>query len=112
MLPTSASARFRNLSAPPVGVVLAGGPGRRIGGSKPSVSLYGEAMLHYPLRAMRGVLGDIAVLTKPEIVLPQIVEVMVWVEPSVPEHPLFGLSEALALAGGRPVLVCRWTCRV
>jgi molybdopterin-guanine dinucleotide biosynthesis protein A len=31
---------------------------------------------------------------------------MVWVEPDEPAHPLLGVGEALALAGGRPVLVC------
>ena len=31
---------------------------------------------------------------------------MVWVEPEEPVHPLLGICEALALAGGRPVLVC------
>jgi len=32
--------------------------------------------------------------------------VMVWIEPERPRHPLVGITQALALAGGRPVLVC------
>ena len=31
---------------------------------------------------------------------------MVWIEPDYPRNPLLGIVEALALAGGRPVLVC------
>lgn len=31
---------------------------------------------------------------------------MVWVEPDEPVHPMLGVCEALALAGGRAVLVC------
>jgi molybdopterin-guanine dinucleotide biosynthesis protein A len=32
--------------------------------------------------------------------------VAVWIEPERPSHPLVGITHALALAGGRPVLVC------
>ena len=95
-----------NRSGPPVGLILAGGPGTRIGGGKPNVALHGEPLLHYPLRAMRAVLTDVAIITKPQIVLTRLEGAMVWVEPDEPAHPLFGISEALALAGGRPVLVC------
>ncbi|HEX3803282.1 MAG TPA: NTP transferase domain-containing protein [Solirubrobacteraceae bacterium] len=51
----------------PVGVILAGGPGTRIGGGKPSVALRGEALLRYPLRAMKLALHDVTVVTKAEI---------------------------------------------
>lgn len=34
-------------SHPPVGVILAGGPGDRIGGNKASVALQGEPLLHH-----------------------------------------------------------------
>jgi molybdopterin-guanine dinucleotide biosynthesis protein A len=93
-------------SSPPVGLILAGGPGTRIGGGKPNVALHGEPLLHYPLRAMRAVLTDVAIITKPQIVLTRLEGAMLWVEPDEPAHPLFGVSEALALAGGRAVLVC------
>jgi molybdopterin-guanine dinucleotide biosynthesis protein A len=95
-----------NRSGPPVGLILAGGPGTRIGGGKPNVALHGEPLLQYPLRAMRAALSDVAIITKPQMVLPRLEGAMVWVEPDEPTHPLLGISEALALAGGRSVLVC------
>jgi molybdopterin-guanine dinucleotide biosynthesis protein A len=99
--------RFPANSNPrPVGVILAGGPGARIGGGKPSVALHGEALLRYPLRAMKRALHDVAVITKADITLPPLDGAMVWIEPERPVHPLLGICEALALAGGRPVLAC------
>ncbi len=95
-----------NRGSSPVGLILAGGPGTRIGGGKANVALHGEPLLHYPLRALRAVLSDVAIITKPQMVLPRLEGTMVWVEPEEPVHPLFGICEALALAGGRPVLVC------
>ncbi|HEX3616781.1 MAG TPA: molybdenum cofactor guanylyltransferase [Solirubrobacteraceae bacterium] len=96
----------RITSHPPVGVILAGGPGTRIGGNKASVALNGEPLLHHTLRALRQVLTDIAIIAKPQTVLPPLEGAMIWVEPDEPVHPLFGVGESLALAGGRPVLVC------
>ena len=96
----------RITSQPPVGVILAGGPGTRIGGNKASVALNGEPLLQHTLRAMRQVLTDVAIITKPQTVLPKLEGAMIWVEPDQPLHPLLGVGEALALAGGRPVLVC------
>ena len=93
-------------STPPVGLILAGGAGARIGGGKASVAVRGQPLLHYALAAMREVVRDVAVITKPDTVLPRLDGAMVWVEPERPVHPLFGVSEALALAGGRSVLVC------
>lgn len=93
-------------SSPPVGLILAGGPGTRIGGGKATVALHGEPLVQFPLRAMRAVLSDVAIITKPQMVLPRLEGAMVWVEPDEPTHPLLGISEALALAGGRSVLVC------
>jgi molybdopterin-guanine dinucleotide biosynthesis protein A len=93
-------------SQPPVGVILAGGPGNRIGGNKASVALHGEPLLQHALRTMRQVLTDVAIIAKPQTVLPRLDGAMVWVEPDEPLHPLLGVGEALALAGGRPVLVC------
>jgi molybdopterin-guanine dinucleotide biosynthesis protein A len=89
-----------------VGVILAGGPGTRIGGNKASVALNGEPLLHHTLRALRQALTDIAIITKPQTVLPPLDGAMIWVEPDEPVHPLLGVGESLALAGGRPVLVC------
>ncbi|MDE3129516.1 MAG: molybdenum cofactor guanylyltransferase [Acidobacteriota bacterium] len=93
-------------SYPPVGLILAGGAGTRIGGNKANVALHGEPLLHYVLASMREVLRDVAVIAKPHTVLPALEGAMVWVEPELPAHPLLGVTEALSLAGGRPVLAC------
>lgn len=93
-------------SQPPVGVILAGGPGTRIGGNKASVALNGEPLVHHALRTMREVVNDVAIIAKPQTMLPRLEGAMIWVEPDEPVHPMLGVGEALALAGGRPVLVC------
>ena len=91
---------------PPIGVILAGGQGRRMGGSKLTVALRGEPLINYPLRAMRAALRDVAVIGKPDLDLAPTPGVMIWIEPEEPRHPLIGVIEAIALAGGRSVLVC------
>ena len=93
-------------SRQPIGVVLAGGSGTRMGGAKVTVALRGRPLLCYPIDALRSVVADVAVISKAEVVLPQLDGVMVWIEPDAPRHPFVGVVEALALAGGRPVLVC------
>jgi molybdopterin-guanine dinucleotide biosynthesis protein A len=90
----------------PVGVVLAGGFGRRIGGEKATVKLSGRPLISYPLEAMRAVLDDVAVLAKADTRLPSLPGVTLWIEPQTPRHPLAGVLQALALAEGRQVLVC------
>jgi len=90
----------------PVGVILAGGAGRRIGGSKALVKLHGRPLISYPLAAMREALGDFAIVAKADTELPSLPGVTVWIEPDVPRHPLVGITQALGLAAGRPVLVC------
>jgi molybdopterin-guanine dinucleotide biosynthesis protein A len=90
----------------PIGVVLAGGRGTRMGGSKPVVQLGGRPLLDYPLGALKAVLGEVAVIAKPDTELPPLPGVTVWIEPAEPRHPLLGIVEALAMAGGRPVVVC------
>jgi molybdopterin-guanine dinucleotide biosynthesis protein A len=90
----------------PVGVVLAGGRGLRMGGGKLVVPLRGRALIEYPLAALQGALRDVAVIAKPDVQLPPLRGVLLWIEPEAPQHPLVGVVEALALAGGRPVLTC------
>ena len=46
-------------------IVLAGGPGRRMGGVKALVALAGEALVLHVLRAAGKVVGELAVVTKP-----------------------------------------------
>jgi molybdopterin-guanine dinucleotide biosynthesis protein A len=90
----------------PIGVILAGGIGRRIGGSKAIVGLSGRPLISYPLQAMAGALEQVAIIAKADTKLPSLPGVTVWIEPDEPRHPLVGIVQALALADGRPVLVC------
>jgi molybdenum cofactor guanylyltransferase len=101
MLPHVSGLRRR-----PVGVVLAGGRGRRIGGDKAVVSLAGRPLLSYPVRAMLGALDHVVVVAKPSTALPPLGDVAVWEEPEQPSHPLVGIAEALRRADGGWVLVC------
>jgi molybdenum cofactor guanylyltransferase len=91
---------------PPMGVILAGGLGRRIGGSKAVVQLAGQPLISYPLEAVRTALSDVAVIAKADTQLPSLPGVTVWVEPDSPRHPVVGIVQALALAEGRSVVVC------
>jgi molybdenum cofactor guanylyltransferase len=95
--------RFRTK---PVGAVLAGGGGRRIGGDKAIVELNGRPLISYPLEAVRQALGQVAILAKADTKLPYVSGVTVWIEPEPRRHPLVGITQALALADGRPVVVC------
>jgi molybdopterin-guanine dinucleotide biosynthesis protein A len=93
-------------SEEPVGVVLAGGLGRRIGGDKAVVELAGRPLISYPVTALRAVLGDVKVLVKPGTTLPGLAGVEIWTEPAEPHHPLVGILHALRSAAPRPVLIC------
>ena len=95
--------RFRTRA---LGVILAGGGGRRIGGDKAIVELQGRPLISYPLEAVREALGQVAILAKADTKLPDLSGVTVWIEPDPRAHPVVGIIEALALADGRPVLVC------
>lgn len=89
-----------------LGVVLAGGNGRRIGGSKATVAVSGAPLISYPVQAVRQALGNVAVVAKPDTELPPLPGVPIWVEPSQPCHPLTGIVHALSVARDRPVLIC------
>ncbi len=97
----------------PIGVVLAGGAGRRIGGGKAAVELCGTPLVVYPLRALQAVLAEVVVVAKRESELPPLPGVPIWIEPPEPRHPLAGIVHALEAAGaaagmeglGREVLV-------
>ncbi len=90
----------------PVGVVLAGGQGRRMGGEKATVLLAGQPLIAYPLQALARTVGEVRIIAKSDTELPNIAGITVWIEPQSPRHPLIGIVHALALAEGRPVLVC------
>jgi molybdopterin-guanine dinucleotide biosynthesis protein A len=70
------------------------------------VQLAGQPLISYPLEAVRTALGDVAVIAKADTELPSLPGVTVWVEPDDPRHPAAGLVHALALADGRPIVVC------
>jgi molybdenum cofactor guanylyltransferase len=109
-LPTGAAAAAESPAGrgekPPVGVVLAGGAGRRIGGGKAMVALDRRPLLSYPLEAVWRALGNVTIVAKLDTELPSVPGVSVWIEPSQPQHPLTGILHALSLAEGRPVLIC------
>ncbi len=89
-----------------LGVVLAGGLGRRIGGGKAMVALDRRPLITYPLEAIWRALGNVTIVAKLDTELPSVPGVAVWIEPEEPRHPLTGILHALSLAEGRPVLVC------
>ena len=93
-------------SGEPLGVVLAGGRGRRMGGAKALVELAHRPLISYPLEAMWRALGNVAIVAKTDTRLPELTGAVVWVEPDEPRHPLTGIVHALGLAGARPVVVC------
>jgi molybdopterin-guanine dinucleotide biosynthesis protein A len=90
----------------PIGVLLAGGRGSRLGGSKALAPLGGTPLICHALAALRGAVGEVAIVAKPDTALPLLEGVTVWREPSEPQHPLVGIVHALTCAAGRPVLVC------
>lgn len=93
-------------STRPIGVVLGGGLGRRLGGGKAIVALGGRPLISYPLAALQAALGEVRVVAKPDTPLPPDLGCEVWSEPAAPRHPLVGIVHALLCAAGRPVLVC------
>jgi molybdopterin-guanine dinucleotide biosynthesis protein A len=90
----------------PIGVLLAGGRGSRLGGAKALAPLGGRPLICHALAALRGAVGEVAIVAKPDTSLPVLHDVTVWREPAEPRHPLVGIVHALARADGRPVLVC------
>jgi len=92
----------------PVGVVLAGGLGRRMAGlgPKPAVRLAGRPLIVRPVTALGRVCDRVAVVCKADTELPALPEgIERWDEPAEPRHPLAGILHALERARG-PVLMC------
>src|ERR1700712_3422633 len=93
-------------SGPPVGVVLAGGLGRRLGGDKAIVELESRPLIMYPLEALHEVCDEVMVVAKRDTLLPVLTSIAgVWIEPDEPRHPLVGVEHALRLAAGGSVPV-------
>ncbi len=90
---------------PPVGVILAGGHGRRIGGQKALIELAGRPLIEWIAAAAGQALAEVWVVAKPHTELPELPGVAVVREPPEPSHPAVGLVAALRAARGRPVVV-------
>ena len=88
-----------------IGAVLAGGGGRRMGGSKVGATLAGRPLVSYPLAALGAVCDRLAVVCKADTEVPELKGVERWDEPDYPQHPLTGITHALERAE-EPVLVC------
>jgi molybdenum cofactor guanylyltransferase len=88
----------------PIGVVLAGGRSRRMGGSKATADLGGRPLIAWPLETLRAVLDEVVVVAKHSTALPPL-DVPIWVEPDEPRHPLAGVVHALRMASARRVVV-------
>src|SRR5947209_17366592 len=89
-----------------IGVILAGGAGRRIGGAKAMVGLHGRPLIKYALEAVWRALGAAIVVAKSDTELPSLPGTTVWMEPEGVRHPLVGLRYALEMADGLPILAC------
>jgi molybdenum cofactor guanylyltransferase len=91
----------------PVGVVLAGGLGRRLGGAKGSVELFGRPLAAWVADALGEVVSEVVMAVKEGMEVPPLSGVAVWREPAQPVHPLAGIAWALSRVGDRRgVLVC------
>ena len=89
-----------------IGVLLAGGRGRRLAGrSKAAVEVAGRPLAAYPATALSAVCDRLAFVAKPGSELPHIPGVERWDEPAEPQHPALGIVHALEHAG-EAVFVC------
>lgn len=82
--------------------VLAGGAGRRLGGSKAARRLAGRPLISYPLASAQRAGLQAIVLAKARSELPEL-HCQTVREPDLPRHPLCGIIAALEHAQG-PVL--------
>lgn len=89
---------------PPLGAVLAGGRGSRLGGGKATVPLGGSPLISYPLAALAAARIETVVCAKEGEELPPLA-VPVLREPAEPSHPLCGIVTALQAGEGRPLVV-------
>jgi len=90
-----------------IGVVLAGGAGRRLGGGgKAGLELRGRPLVAWVAAALGAVTDRVVVAAKEGAVLPALDGAEVWREPVAPVHPLAGIAWTLSRAEGRDVLVC------
>jgi len=89
-------------------VVLAGGAGRRIGGSKPLTPLAGRPLIDHALAAAGAAGLEPVVVAKASSGLGTIAAELLH-EPESPRHPLLGIAFALERLG-EPVVTCPCDC--
>jgi len=75
-----------------VGVLLAGGRGRRLGADKASAELAGRPLVQWAWEAVRAAVAEVAVVAKPDTPLPELPGTAIWREPAEPRHPLAGVG--------------------
>jgi len=105
--PARANGRLGHGSAEtdrPLGVVLAGGRGLRLGGAKQAVRLGGRPLLQYPLEALAAAGLEPCVVAKPGAELSPLGGTRLLLEPEAPRHPLCGIVAALRAAPGRDLV--------
>ena len=92
------------MSDGPLGAVLAGGRGSRLGGRKATAEVLGRPLLDWTLEAVRRVVPDVVVIAKEATPLPPC-DAPVWRSEPPDFHPRHGLVSALEGAAGRTVVV-------
>jgi molybdopterin-guanine dinucleotide biosynthesis protein A/SAM-dependent methyltransferase len=88
----------------PLGAVLAGGRGSRLGGRKATAEVLGRPLLDWTLEALRRTVDEVVVIAKVATPLPPC-DAPVWRSEPPDFHPRHGLVSALRGARGRPVVV-------
>ncbi len=88
-----------------IGVLLAGGDGRRLGGEKAWVEIGGRTLADLALEPLREVVDTVVVSCRVGTALPPLAGVdEAWVQREDAGGPAAGLASALREAGGRPIL--------
>jgi molybdenum cofactor guanylyltransferase len=88
----------------PLGAVLAGGRGSRLGGAKATAEAAGRPLLAWALDALRAAVPDVVVIAKKATPLPPCDAPVHRDEPD-DFHPRHGIVSALRRGAGRPVVV-------
>ena len=88
-----------------IGVLLAGGEGRRLGGDKAWVELAGRTLAERAIESLRAVSDCVVVSCRMGTTLPPLPGVdEAWVQREDGNGPVAGLAAALREARGRPIL--------
>ena len=88
----------------PMGALLAGGRGARLGGAKATAEAFGRPLLAWSLDALREAVDEVVVIAKEATPLPPC-DVPVHRDEPEDFHPRHGIVSALRRAEGRPVVV-------